>query len=185
MDFNYEYPYVNCQPTPIITTKLVRVKKKGDKNKAQPDPLPMVLATPMNDISCLDLTYSSHNEAKNLETKLITKYLSIAGTTYASSIVLGALLFAGDVDSADSFAKATTLLTLAASKESIEKNNLADLRQWKLLPSSVYVGTSKLKKGDYKLYIYKSVNGKRVSEKVVNVRIPEDGQDKMMSVKID
>lgn len=134
---SYEVPGIELRPIDHDLSLIV----KDAQGKVVKD-IKLALVNPLSEISYQNL--------ENKLTGIYTKLGARIALKHMSAILTAYQIYKSSPSAGTKFAAS---LTYAAANKVIEESERVDLRFWSLLPSSQYMGSSKLKKGEYKVYL--------------------------------
>lgn len=160
-NFEYELPYIERKEARYIVAELIDMQNKIYK-------IPLVLASPLSDIAYKDIEKHIDAEKAKLISRLIGEYILAGYSAYkiyrASSgrDALGNML---------ALVSAVSSFKLAA--KAIRESNRVDVRAWRSLPGNIYLGSNKLKTGEYTLNIFDVTGGKKLLLKSQTITIKE------------
>jgi hypothetical protein len=154
-DLAYYTSYIDFKDT---TQVMATVTGDNDFSVA----FPLAVAEPLSDIAVVDINHKNTVENAKLVARMTAEYVTAAVTAYLtyreilkrSENSLSALLVA--------------LPIFKALCKGIRAHNRPDLRQWRLLPSNIHLGTAYLPPGTYTLNISKDNKSAYTSKLIVS-----------------
>ena len=141
----YEVPYIT--PREIPRLEAVMVTATGEHL-----PMPLVLASPISDIAVREVEAGLFIERAAIIARLIAAYTAAAASSY---LVYTQMIANNDTPMGRLIAMASAMATFRGLEAGIRATNRADLRQWRLLPSNLRLGSARFDPGEYTLKILK------------------------------
>lgn len=152
----FEMPVIK-EPTPAATPK-ISIFKKGDKSQTALFTKNMVLAGPVSDL------------AYQMNLERISNSFSARGARIAIKHVLAIIAAYKTYENmsraagSELFAKPAALAQYLVSAKAIKESERADIRQWNVLPSEVFLSELELDPGDYIIKLEPSAKDKKPIE---------------------
>lgn len=146
----FEMPEIPFRP---VTGSPMIVVKQGKKVIAEKK---FAVVNPLSNLATMTLNEDVMGIYTKVGARVATKHVLALATAY--------LIYEQNKESGDFLAMTLATVSYAGANKAIEMSEKADLRNWSLLPHNFRLTSLNLDKGDYEIFIKKSVGQKQVEE---------------------